>query len=560
VDITEVSSRVVSEQLLGCNLELPVPTSRTEVAAIDIVGWVLGRRSLALTVALIHNGVILGRAPVEVRRPDVAGAFPEIPGAERSGFRTTLDLSEIASKFEVRVRAIFEDNSQVDIGAIRGRHDSSRSETEIEEVFKVASGSSEPRLWGSRIERPMPGSHSEEYAINVEGWVMGRTSPAIAVELVRKGTVLRRVPLVIPRPDIAAQFPNIPGAERSGFQTTLGLLDLTLKFEVQVQAVLRDDSRVFVGTIQGQRQALQSDFRPTLQPLMVTSLGRMGTTWLMRMLSEHPDIVIGRRYPYELRTAKYWMHMLGVLSEPANHFQSANVDNFHSSRWSIGHNPYFSPPLTDDPDLRHWFGRVYVEQLAAFCQQSIDDCYRLVAAKQHQVEPVYFAEKHVPDDIPWLVWELYPEAREVFLVRDFRDVVCSILAYNSKRGYAAFGREGVNTDEEFIGKMGMSASSLLRGYRQRLKRAHLVRYEDLILNPVDTLGSFLEYLGLDSAGSTVESLLRKASEETWDMQHHRTISDPEMSIGRWRRDLDPSLQVVCQEVFGDVLEEFGYSE
>jgi hypothetical protein len=30
------------------------------------------------------------------------------------------------------------------------------------------------------------------------------------------------------------------------------------------------------------------------------------------------------------------------------------------------------------------------------------------------------------------------------------------------------------------------------------------------------------------------------------------------SIGRWRQSLDPGLQEACREVFGDVLEQFGY--
>jgi hypothetical protein len=44
------------------------------------------------------------------------------------------------------------------------------------------------------------------------------------------------------------------------------------------------------------------------------------------------------------------------------------------------------------------------------------------------------------------------------------------------------------------------------------------------------------------------------------MRKHKTSPDPESSIGRWRYELDPSLQAICQEAFGDVLKEFGYEE
>jgi hypothetical protein len=55
-------------------------------------------------------------------------------------------------------------------------------------------------------------------------------------------------------------------------------------------------------------------------------------------------------------------------------------------------------------------------------------------------------------------------------------------------------------------------------------------------------------------------MIRRASEETPGMRKHKTSPDPESSIGRWRYELDPSLQAVCQEAFGDVLKEFGYEE
>jgi 2-polyprenyl-3-methyl-5-hydroxy-6-metoxy-1,4-benzoquinol methylase len=42
------------------------------------------------------------------------------------------------------------------------------------------------------------------------------------------------------------------------------------------------------------------------------------------------------------------------------------------------------------------------------------------------------------------------------------------------------------------------------------------------------------------------------------MKQHWTSSEPNKSIGRWRRDLSPSLQAVCQEAFSEVLKEFGY--
>ena len=45
-----------------------------------------------------------------------------------------------------------------------------------------------------------------------------------------------------------------------------------------------------------------------------------------------------------------------------------------------------------------------------------------------------------PNYLPVLIRELYPRAKEIFLVRDFRDMARSIMAFDAKRGYAGFGR------------------------------------------------------------------------------------------------------------------------
>ena len=37
--------------------------------------------------------------------------------------------------------------------------------------------------------------------------------------------------------------------------------------------------------------------------------------------------------------------------------------------------------------------------------------------------------------------QLYPRAREIFLVRDPRDTLASMLAFNARRGFVDFGRD-----------------------------------------------------------------------------------------------------------------------
>ena len=128
---------------------------------------------------------------------------------------------------------------------------------EIEEVSL-----SEPdheRLWGCHIDLPEAGTRAEAPGLDVMGWVLGKGSPAVAVELVHGGTVLRRVPLNHRRPDVAEAFPGVPGAERSGFRATVSALGADPELELGVRAVLRDQRRAPIGTIRGRRRWSEGD-------------------------------------------------------------------------------------------------------------------------------------------------------------------------------------------------------------------------------------------------------------------------------------------------------------
>jgi hypothetical protein len=214
-----------------------------------------------------------------------------------------------------------------------------------------------------------------------------------------------------------------------------------------------------------------------------------------------------------------------------------------------------------DAELAQWLGAAHVGDLAAFAQQRIDAVYVRVAALDGGRPPRFFAEKCLPEsNVPQLLHELYPEGREIFLVRDFRDMLCSIRAFNAKRGSAAFGFDEDGAEETYVlDVLAPSVKNLLDEWRDRRGEAQLVRYEDLILNPAPTLRSVLEHAGLDASQQRVDEMLSRASEPIPGMAMHTTTGDGQQaSVGRWRRDLEPRLQHVCDEALADGLAEFGY--
>ena len=427
------------------------------------------------------------------------------------------------------------------------------------EIDDVEIGAPQPgKLRAFSIDAPRIGGRNV-YDVEFAGWVLGDGQPVDEIELHQAGTVLRRAPLDQQRADVARDYPDTPGAAISGFRTWLSVVGLEPETTIQIRAKLADGSRVRLGSVSLRHMPVQSGFEPTLQPIMLTTMGRAGTTWTMRLLSEHPEIVVHRWHPYELRTARYWWHMLKTLSEPRDPHHSGQADRFQTNKLFVGYNPFYPEPIGVTPGLIEWMGKDYVEDLARFCQRNAEETYKRIAIGQGQTNVRYMAEKHRADNLPWLVWELYPKAKEIFLVRDFRDVFSSMLAYNKKFGRRAFGPEHLKSDEEFAHFLRNSTiKNLSRSWPKRQDRAHLIRYEDLIAQPQQVLQGVFEYLELDASDATVAGVLERASADNPETRQHITSSNVSNSLGRWRTSLSPEIQEVANREFGDVLEQFGY--
>jgi len=430
------------------------------------------------------------------------------------------------------------------------------STTEITQVERLAPTADV--LLGFSLELPQPETARDAYCFEVGGWVLSAQSPAVQIELIANDGPPRRIPILFPRADVDRCFPNAPQGTKVGFWAPVSVIGMTPEFELEIRVVLENAQRVTVAKIRGRHQPLPSHFEPTIQPLLVNSLARTGTTWVMRLLSEHPAIATLRIYPYENRPAKYWMQLLGAMAEPAYPAQSASHIGIFEDNWWGSQDPFQRGSLGQNPRLQQWFNSRFVEQTATLCQESIESCYREIAATQNQAPPAFFVEKHIPDEVPGIFWELYPKTREIIVVRDFRDMLCSIRAFNAKRGTLGFNRDQVASEEEYIARLGREAQQLLGNWQARADRALLVRYEDLILQPEETLEEMLRYVGVDSSGAMVDDILGRALVDTPEMQAHRTSGGPKASIGRWRSDLDAESKAMCERVFGEALREFGY--
>jgi hypothetical protein len=401
------------------------------------------------------------------------------------------------------------------------------------------------------IVAPSPGTRADSYALEVLGWLASKEGAVEKLRLAQDGRPLWRVPTSRNHDHLV---PAAVGELGRGFAAALSTLSLPPRFELEVNALPEGGPPVPVATIEGRRAELQTGISSRIRPLMINTFGRTGSRLFLQLLESHPRVVAYMAPQYEPKAASYWVAVLRSLSEPKSYLSQIQSP-FRRREWWLGPE---EPRLWRMPDeaMQGWMGREAVEDLARLCQSRIDAFYEQAAERTARSEATYFAEKFTASTAPSLVWELYPDAREVILVRDFRDMTASILAFNERKGRQMFGRDRVETDEEFVARLGTYANSLVREWQRRSDRAHLLRYEDLIRNPDDSVRRVLEYLELETSKTTLDAMTSSLSRE---LKGHRTAASRAESVERWRNDLSDGLQEACRDTFGPALAAFGYA-
>jgi sulfotransferase family protein len=419
------------------------------------------------------------------------------------------------------------------------------------EILDVAQADAGDRLVGLALEPRL--DPEPTFALNVGGWALGPAGPLASVSFVHDAEALWEIPVGVERPDVAEAHPDIDGADHAGFYATLNSLALPRQFELRVIA---DDLEL--GTIRGRRAPLPGRPEPGIRPLMLTGFSRTGSNLVLRLLGSHPEVVAYRPFQYEPRVLTYWVDVFRELTEPAAYLRQITTQGRIAARgWWLGTGGPAPRPIFD-PQIQRSLALDTVEDAAAFCRRRIARVYARIASATDRPAAALFAEKQLPGAVPTIAWELYPDAREVFLVRDFRDMIASVLAWKARFGGPWFGYAAAKSDEEFVRSFERFATNLVASRRRRSEQAHTVRYEDLVGDPERTVDALVAYLGVEHSSALVERMVATLGEHSPESEAYRTTESIQASIGRWRNDLPAELQRAAQETFAPALEEFGY--
>ncbi|NEO52709.1 MAG: hypothetical protein F6K54_06225 [Okeania sp. SIO3B5] len=121
-------------------------------------------------------------------------------------------------------------------------------------------------LHGCYLDRPKKGQIFQQNTIKLAGWVVGNNSPAVAVEIISNGQVIQTASINKQRSGVAKAYPQVAHAKTSGFSTEIQVISLPKESELTLQAILKDKSRVPLGSLK-----LQSKYQSSIGVIYIAT-------------------------------------------------------------------------------------------------------------------------------------------------------------------------------------------------------------------------------------------------------------------------------------------------
>ena len=278
---------------------------------------------------------------------------------------------------------------------------------------------------------------------------------------------------------------------------------------------------------------------------------RSGSTWLRHMATAHPGIVA-----IDEPTIGYHLSLF-LSNEPGYHAADLDLGTFTLRR-----------VVEDNPE--RFFASKYADVWLPGLRRLLND--RFLAHLEREVGG------SAPDDALLLVKEpngsqsadvimrAQPDALLLFLLRDGRDVVDSELAsflvgawqerlFAHRRGVAEAERLDfvANSAYQWLWRTEVVEAA----FAEHHWRKHLLRYEDLLREPVRHLGELFEWLGEPLGSTEVATIV-----DRFAFERHKwrgpTAFNRSARPGAWRENLSPEERAAVEEILGAKLRDLGY--
>jgi len=118
VEVLEVEIAPRDPRLRGSHLSVPARGDVVDARELVLRGWVLAEGEAALAVEVVHDGVVVARAPVELARPELAESQSDLPHAGSCGFEQRLSLAAAAGELRLEVRTVLDPVTRLPIASL----------------------------------------------------------------------------------------------------------------------------------------------------------------------------------------------------------------------------------------------------------------------------------------------------------------------------------------------------------------------------------------------------------------------------------------------------------
>ena len=306
-------------------------------------------------------------------------------------------------------------------------------------------------------------------------------------------------------------------------------------------------------SLRGLRRSSSKAAGPEFDRRVVWMLGspRSGSTWLLYLLAEH-DRVVPMNEP-----------LIGLYLGPF----MADTPGFSARNFDYEN---FTLRRTHEHKAPHFFAKDFADAWMPPLATLIRERFRahVVRFSGGRDAALVVVKEPNGSQSADLLMRVMPGSQLLFLLRDGRDVVDSELAANVEGSWVGrefAGLRGVGPDErlEFVTQSALKwlwrTQAVQDAYRDHAGPKLLVRYEDLLADPLPHVRAIFDWLGLEAGDSELAEYIGRhefegvPEDKRGADQFHRAASP-----GLWRENLTVDEQQVLAELLGPKLAELGY--
>lgn len=276
-----------------------------------------------------------------------------------------------------------------------------------------------------------------------------------------------------------------------------------------------------------------------LTPVLVFAAGRSGTTLMMNTLSCSDEIYFHKKYPFESPDLLYLIRLAQVAT---------TVEGFSTTRPALFKNEFNSIGRLRFRDTENAFFNKGEESLAIVFK-SLWAGYSAEAKKRGDYR--LYAEK-VPPSAYRLIFNTI-ESKNIFLFRDPRAEMLSIMRFNKKRNNTKFGWRENDTPEEFAMRFCVKRRKQMVTLANMQEDENHMKlfYEDFVANFENKLQALEDFLQTKINREALQANLSAFGD-------HMTSTDAISSINDWERELPETVKDIFAAKLGKELTALGY--